>query len=353
MSDDVSQFDYDFDPALIATAPMAKRDQSRLLIVDRKTRQITHQHFASLADLLNPNDLLVVNNTRVFPARLFAKKATQTKAGGKIELLLLKEKTKWHWEALVKGSAKEGTILQLPGEAKARVISDLGEGRKEILFELSEEKDLYAYLEKWGEVPLPPYILKNRKDANPPHLDDHERYQTVYAKPIGSAAAPTAGLHFTKPLIARLKKKGIPMVSITLKIGIDTFRPIGVGRLSEHQMSGEFFEISEKTADAINHAKQSGGRVIAVGTSATRTLESAANAEGVVCAMKDTTQLFITPGYKFRCVDALITNFHPPRATALVLVSAFLGYNPVSLIYQEALQREYRLFSYGDAMLIL
>lgn len=347
---EMTQFDYTFDPALIAAAPIAKRDQSRLLVYDRKQDTITHQHFSSLIDLLNPNDLLVVNNTRVFPARLFAKKAI---GGGRIELLLLKEKSKWHWEALVKGSVERQTLLQLNGGGEACIIDDLGEGRKEIIFDLPDKEEIFSYLEKHGEVPIPPYILQRRKGEPLTIPNDDERYQTIYAKETGSAAAPTAGLHFTKSLMASLKKKGISIVPITLRIGIDTFRPIGVDSLSNHQMSGEFFEISKRTAAAIAKAKKIGGRVVAVGTSATRAMESATDSDGIVQAISATTRLFITPGYRFRSVDALITNFHPPRATALVLVSAFLGYNPLPRIYKEALSREYRLFSYGDAMIIL
>jgi S-adenosylmethionine:tRNA ribosyltransferase-isomerase len=351
-ADRIQQFDYAFDPALIAAAPAKRRGQSRLLVYDRKSETISHQKFSSLIDLLNPNDLLVVNNTRVFPARLFARKGSED--GGRIELLLLKERSLLVWEALVKGSVKAETALRLEGGGLARVIEDLGEGRKVIVFEIPGYKDIYAYLEQWGEVPLPPYILQRRKEeglCDP--KNDAARYQSVYAKPVGSAAAPTAGLHFTQGLIAALRKKGIPMATITLKIGLDTFQPIRADVLSQHQMSGEFFEISKRTAVAIEKTKRSGGRVIAVGTSATRTLESAADCSGIVPPMKATTSLFIKPGHPCHCVDGLITNFHPPRATGLVLVSAFLGYNATAQIYQKAVEARYRLFTYGDAMLIL
>jgi S-adenosylmethionine:tRNA ribosyltransferase-isomerase len=354
--DKMERFDYSFDKAQIAAAPVGRRDQSRLFVYHRKTGTRSHQLFSSLIDFLNPNDLLVVNNTRVFPARLFAKKRRNSAAsggGGRVELLLLKEKSPFCWEALVKGSVKEGTSLQLDGEGEARIVEDLGEGRKVISFTLPDPQNLYAYLEKWGEVPLPPYILQRRKEGGFSDQNDGRRYQTVYAKPIGSAAAPTAGLHFTKRLIAAIRKKGVCMATVTLRIGIDTFKPIGAERLTEHKMSGEFFEIPKKTAAAVQKTKASGGRVITVGTSATRAIESAADVNGTVLAMKGETELFIKPGYRFRSVDALITNFHPPRATGLVLVSAFLGYNALSQIYKEAVEERYRLFTYGDAMLIL
>jgi len=347
IEDQIQWFDYSFDKALIAAAPMKPRDQSRLLVYDRKTEAISHQHFSSILDLLRPNDLLIVNNTRVFPARLHAHKGS---SGGTVELLLLKEVSPQCWEAMVKGHITAETVLILNGGGHARLVKTLDGGIKVIAFELP---DLYAYLEKWGEVPLPPYILQRRKEEGLTDQIDTDTYQTVYAKPIGSSAAPTAGLHFTKRLIAALRQKGIAMSTVTLKIGLDTFKPIGADRLSHHKMGGEHFEVSKRTADAIVKAKALGGRVIAVGTSATRSIESATNAEGMVIPTKGETKLFISPGHTFRGIDALITNFHPPRATGLVLVSAFLGYNVASRLYQEALGKRYRLFSYGDAMLIL
>ncbi|MBI3358903.1 MAG: tRNA preQ1(34) S-adenosylmethionine ribosyltransferase-isomerase QueA [Nitrospirae bacterium] len=382
VEDQIERFDYSFDKSLIATAPMRPRDRSRLLVYDKKTENIGHLHFSSILDLLRPNDLLIVNNTRVFPARLFARKGL---GGGKIELLLLRETTPSamgakrpseqgeregeapqalpvegatrapviEWEALVKGHITIETVLTFNGGGEARLVKALDGGRKVIAFTLPNQFDIYTYLKKWGEVPLPPYILQRRKQEGLIEQNDDNSYQTVYAKPIGSAAAPTAGLHFTKRLIAALRKKGVTIATVTLNIGIDTFKPIGVDRLSHHKMSGELFEVSNRTANAIARAKASGGRIIAVGTSATRAIESAANAEGTVMPTKGETKLFISPGYTFRGVDGLITNFHPPRATGLVLVSAFLGYNAMSRLYREALEKRYRLFSYGDAMLIV
>ena len=360
--DRIERFDYTFDKSLIASAPITPRDGSRLLAYDRETETISHRHFSSILDLLRPNDLLIVNNTRVFPARLHARKGI---SGGKVELLLLQEAAQFagdghlYWEALVKGHITDETILTLSGGGEARLVKALDGGRKVLAIGLKDQSDLYAYLEKWGEVPLPPYILQRRREearllrSGLKDQTDTDSYQTVYAKPIGSAAAPTAGLHFTKRLIAALRKKGVVMAEVTLNIGMDTFKPIAADRLLDHKMSGETYEVSTKTANAIAKAKALGGRVIAVGTSATRSLESAANAEGTVMPMKAKTELFISPGYTFRAVDGLITNFHPPRATGLVLVSAFLGYNAASRLYQEALEKRYRLFSYGDAMLIL
>ncbi len=356
IEDSIERFDYSFDKTLIAAAPMKPRDASRLMVYDRKTETVSHRKFSSILDLLRPNDLLIVNNTRVFPARLHAHKKL---GGGKVELLLLREVAPLHWEAMVKGHITPETVLTLNGGGQARLSKILDGGgsasasRKVIAFELPDQSDLYTYLEKWGEVPIPPYILQRRKEEGLPDQRDDDSYQTVYAKPIGSSAAPTAGLHFTKRLIAALRKKGISMATVTLKIGLDTFKPISADRLSQHKMVGEIFEVSTRTANAIAKAKATGGRVIAVGTSATRSIESATNLEGMVIPTKAETQLFISPGYIFRSIDGLITNFHPPRASGLVLVSAFLGYNTMSRLYQEALEERYRLFSYGDAMLIL
>ncbi len=347
INDQIELFDYNFDKSLIAAEPMKPRDQSRMLVYDRKTETVLHQKFASLLDLLRPNDLLIVNNTRVFPARLHAHKSPNS---GKVELLLLREIAPSCWEAMVKGHITTETILTLNGGGQARLVKGLDGGRKVIAFEIA---DLYAYLEKWGEVPIPPYVLQRRKEESMTEQHDADTYQTVYAKPVGSSAAPTAGLHFTKRLIAALRKKGISMATVTLKIGLDTFKPIATDRISNHKMGGEFFEVSKRTANAIAKAKALGGRVVAVGTSATRSIESAANAEGVVMPMKAETKLFISPGYTFRAIDGLITNFHPPRASGLVLVSAFLGYDTMSCLYQQALEKRYRLFSYGDAMFIL
>jgi S-adenosylmethionine:tRNA ribosyltransferase-isomerase len=351
-----SFMEYTFDEALIATAPMPNRDQSRLLIYHRETRTILHQQFSSIIDFLTPNDLVVVNDTRVFWARLPARK----RSGGEVELLLLRPMSgsveggpKGHrWEALMKGRGLPGDLLALQGGGEAKLISELGQGRKEVALFLPEGTDFYAYLAKWGEVPVPPYILRRRIAEGVTEHRDAEQYQTVYAKAVGSAAAPTAGLHFTEQLMTDLVRKGVGIATITLHIGTDTFRPIEADRLSDHKMYGEWAIVSEETADAARKTRARNGKVVAVGTSVTRTLEFSAANDGAVSAMEGEVSLFITPGYRFRVVDTLVTNFHPPRSTGLVLVSAFGG-GGISALYQEALEKRYRLFSYGDAMLVL
>jgi S-adenosylmethionine:tRNA ribosyltransferase-isomerase len=361
-------FDYPFDEGLIAIAPLKRRTGSRLLIYDRKTGEIRHQRFSSIIDFLHPNDLLVINNTRVFPARLYAKKEKNSRGegGGEIELLLLRPDQgqptpPLHnglpcWEVMVKGHLPPSAVLTLNGGGRAYLIEDIGMGKKKMAFKLPEQQDIYTYLGKWGEVPLPPYILRQRAQsggANEYEQDDVNGYQTVYAKKIGSVAAPTAGLHFTKGLLAAIRRKGVSVATVTLHIGIDTFRPIQAETLTQHKMSGEWFEISEKTAYAFAETRQRGGRVFSVGTSATRAMESAWDGMENILPSSRETDLFITPGYRFHCVDALITNLHPPRSTGIVLVTAFAGYNAILPVYREAIERRYRFFTYGDAMLIL
>ncbi len=353
------QFDYRFDETLIATAPMKQRDQSRLLIYHRESDKIVHQQFSSLLEFLDPKDLLVINNTRVFPARLLAKKDS----GGAVELLLLRPikrggeekggQDTFFWETLVKGQITASTRLTLNGGGSARLVRDLGQGRKEIAVALPSGAALYPYLKLWGEVPLPPYILRRRKEEGFSDNDDVDRYQTVYAKRVGSAAAPTAGLHFTKRLMTAIQQKGVAIATVTLHIGTDTFRPMESDRLETHKMGGEWVYVPSATARAVLKTKALGGKVIAVGTSVTRALESAADENGTIAPIRNETALFITPGYRFRVVDALITNLHPPRSTGLVLVSAFAGCDVVSSLYREAMEKRYRFFSYGDAMLIL
>ncbi len=389
-------FDYPFDESLIAIAPLKRRTESRLLIYDRKTGEIRHQRFSSIIDFLYPNDLLVINDTRVFPARLYAKKGKNSRGegGGAIELLLLRpdqrqststspsleEEEKVNvsplqgggdgprhritspysglpcWEVMVKGHLSPSTVLTLNGGGRAYLVEDIGTGKKKMAFELPEQQNIYTYLEKWGEVPLPPYILRQRTQlgtTNGDEPNDIEGYQTVYAKKTGSVAAPTAGLHFTNALLSAIRKKGVSIATVTLHIGIDTFRPIQTEILTQHKMSGEWFEISKKMAYAFAETRQRGGRVFSVGTSATRAMESAWDGQGGLLPQTRETDLFITPGYQFRCMDALITNLHPPRSTGLVLVTAFAGYNAILPIYREAQERRYRFFTYGDAMLIL
>ena len=358
------RFDYPLDETLIATTPMRQRTQSRLLIYNRDTRKILHQRFSSIIDFLKTHDLLVVNDTRVFQARLRATKektGNGTEGGGAVELLLLRPDptgnpntaTPLCWEALVKGKGGASKVLTLQGGGQARLIDDMGEGRKKIALTLPDKEDIYSYLEKWGDVPLPPYIVRRRKTLMETAPDDARRYQTVYAKQTGSVAVPTAGLHFTRSLMAAIRKKGVSVASITLHIGTDTFRPIATETLFDHKMSGERVEIPEKTVYAFAETRKKGGRVFGVGTSVTRALESAADGKGGILPINRETDLFITPGYSFRCIDALITNLHPPRSTGLVLVTAFSDDNAVSVLYSEATEKRYRFFSYGDAMLIL
>jgi len=339
-------FDYVLDPGLIATAPTKERDQSRLLVYDRKTSRMTHDVFSSLASLLTASDLLVFNNTRVYPARLRA----QDGAGKPIEMLFLRPTRPGFWAALVRGKAR-GPLTLGPG-AVATPTGASGEGGVEVAVALPPAyPDLYAFLAEHGEVPLPPYILKKRRGEQAAF--DLERYQTVYAQMIGSAAAPTAGLHFTPGLLARLAEKGVRMANVTLHIGLDTFRPIRSEALEGHAMHREWFCVPEETASAIAEVRRIGGRVVAVGTTVVRALESSARATGQARTDAGETNLFITPGWSFRAVDALITNFHLPKSTLLVLVSALAGIAPMRAVYAEAMRQRYRFYSYGDAMMIV
>ncbi len=353
------QFDYVLDPERIATHPATVRDQARLLVYDRKTEKIEHGAFADLTDFLAPSDLLVLNDTRVFPARLHAQKPS----GGRVEILLLAPipevgETAPHWEVWVRGAASD--VLTFEGGVRGR-FSEEG-GRKRVRFELPEGLDFYDFIARWGETPLPPYILKKRaRQIDSTHVADStdaDRYQTVYARNSGSVAAPTAGLHFTEALLQRIREKGVQVTSITLHIGPDTFQPIRSETLDTHVMHRERFSIPAETADRVNALRAHNGdaprgRVVAVGTTVTRALESAVLTDGRLRAHEGETALFITPGYTFRAIDALITNFHLPRSTLLVLVSALAGCEAIQRVYQEAMQKRYRFYSFGDAMLIL
>ncbi|MFQ5781371.1 MAG: tRNA preQ1(34) S-adenosylmethionine ribosyltransferase-isomerase QueA, partial [Nitrospiria bacterium] len=325
----------------------------------RKSRRMEHRRFASLPEYLHPTDLLLFNDTRVFPARLYAKK----RSGNRIELLLLRPRRRQIdpeegmlsecWEVLARGKGVAPVDLLFDGKAEGRLIHDLGEGRRELVIHLPTNRyhDIYAFLEEWGEVPLPPYIIKRKGGETNP--SDRDRYQTVYAKRRGSAAAPTAGLHFTEKLIKAIREKGVPTAAITLHIGLDTFQPIRSEKIRDHKMHREWFQIPKSTADLINATRARGGRVLAVGTTVTRVLETASQPNGLIQAGKGETDLFITPGVRFKGTDALITNFHLPRSTLLVLVSAFAGDEAIRSVYREAIRRRYRFYSYGDAMLIL
>ena len=354
---DLSRFDYALEPSLIALEPGEERDGSRLLVYDRKRKTIAHRQFRALPEYLHPSDLLAINDTRVFPARLRGIKKT----GGKMELLLLRpisgstEKGRDpHWEVLLKGRGVPPLDLLLNGNVSGRILRNLEGGRKELVLHLSGSlfPNINIFMEKWGETPLPPYILKQRSGKSP-STRDPKRYQTVFAKHPGSAAAPTAGLHFSEGLLREIHSLGVQTATTTLHIGLDTFRPIASQSILDHKMHREWFQVSEATANRVNETRERKGKVVAVGTTVVRALESASRTDGRVQAAEGETALFITPGYRFRGIDALITNFHLPKSTLLVMVSAFAGHEAVKRIYEEAIQQQYRFYSYGDAMLIL
>lgn len=338
-----SDFFYDLPKELIAQTPIKKRDESRLMVVDRNSSDIKHKHFFDIIDYLNEGDCLVLNSSKVIPARLYGNKLD---TGGKVEFLLLENKGNNLWEVLVKPGkkAKVGTEFEFGnGKLKAKVIKILEDGNR--IVELKHDKEIYELLDEIGQMPLPHYITSELKDKN--------RYQTVYCKERGSAAAPTAGLHFTPELLNKIKEKGVNIAYLTLHVGLGTFRPVKVEDISEHKMHSEYFSISQETADLINSTKKNGKRVVAVGTTSCRTLESAADENGFFKACSGYTDIFISPGYKFKVLDALITNFHLPESTLIMLVSAFLGYEKTIKAYKTAVENKYRFYSLGDAMLIL
>lgn len=337
-----SDFDYYLPDELIAQHPAEERDLSRLMVLHRRNGRVEHRLFAHIVEYFNPGDVLVLNSTRVIPARLYGRKST----GAKVEVVLLTRKSRDEWEALVRPGKKlqPGTeIIFGHGELIGHVVDyAVGGGR---LIRFSYDGLFEEVLNKIGEIPLPPYIHQE--------LADKERYQTVYAKHAGSAAAPTAGLHFTDRLLGKIEEKGVVLAYLLLHVGLGTFRPVKVSDLTQHRMHEEYFSISSDTAAKINAARAKGRRVIAVGTTTVRALESAADELGNVKAASGWTDIFIYPGYKFKTVDALITNFHLPRSTLLMLVSAFAGRERVLEAYREAVKLRYRFFSFGDAMLIL
>ena len=336
-----SDFYYDLPEELIAQTPAEPRDSSRLLVYDRATDKVEHKVFRDLDDYLKKGDLLVVNTTKVYPARLFA----YTEHGGKVEILLLKRINLTDWECLVKPGKKcrEGTILVINEELSAEIVSKTEDGGRIISFRFDGVFE--DILSRVGEMPLPPYIHEKLKDK--------DRYQTVYCKQEGSAAAPTAGLHFTLRLIDELKRKGVEFAEVNLHVGLGTFRPVKVENAEEHKMHVEYCEISEENAKKINEAKAEGRRVIAVGTTSVRTLESFASADGKVKAGSMDTDIFIYPPYTFKCVDAMITNFHLPESTLVMLVGAFVGKDKILELYNLAVKEKYRFFSFGDACLFL
>lgn len=338
----VSDFYFKLPERLIAQEPLEKRDNSRLLVLDKKTGKIEHKHFKDVLNYLEEGDCLVLNNSRVIPARLFGiKKET----GAKIEFVLLKRVDKDKWETLVKPGkkAKPGTEFVFGnGELTCKVLETTEIGGR--IIEFQYEGIFEEVLDKLGQMPLPPYITKQ--------LEDKERYQTVYSKVNGSAAAPTAGLHFTKEFLEEIKSKGIKIAYVTLHVGLGTFRPVKVEDINDHIMHSEFYKLDEKNADIINEAKKLGKRIITVGTTSTRTLETIGDENGLVKAQSGWTDIFIYPGYEFKVVDNLITNFHLPESTLIMLVSTLAGEENTLNAYKEAVEEEYRFFSFGDAMFI-
>ena len=335
-------FDFELPEELIAQTPIKNRDQSRMLVLDKKTGEIEHKHFNNILDYLNENDVLVLNDTKVMPARLYGQKE---ETNALIEVLLLKEKTNNTWECLVKPAkrVKIGTVVNFgDGILKAKCIEIKDEGIR--VFKLMYDGILYEILDKLGEMPLPPYIHEKLKDK--------DRYQTVYAKNIGSAAAPTAGLHFTKELLEKVKEKGITVLYITLHVGLGTFRPVNVEDVTKHKMHSEFYMMSKETAEILNKAKKNNQRIISVGTTTTRTLETIMSLYDEFRECSGWTSIFIYPGYEFKAIDSLITNFHLPKSTLLMLVSALAGKDKIMKAYHEAVKEKYRFFSFGDSMFI-
>ena len=338
-----SDFYFDLPQELIAQDPLEDRSASRLLVLHRENGAVEHHTFKEITQFLRPGDCLVLNNTKVLPARLLG---TKEDTGAAIEVLLLKRREKDVWETLVKPGkkARPGTRLTFgDGSLRAEVLEVVEEGNRLIRF--FYEGIFEEVLDRLGEMPLPPYITHKLQDKN--------RYQTVYARYEGSAAAPTAGLHFTEALLEQIKEMGVEIAFVTLHVGLGTFRPVKVEDLSEHHMHSEYYEVTKETAEMINRTKEKGGRVICVGTTSCRTIESAAGEDGRVIAGCGNTEIFIYPGYRFKVLDCLITNFHLPESTLVMLVSALAGRENVLAAYQEAIEEKYRFFSFGDAMLII
>lgn len=339
-----SDFFYELPPELIAQDPLEDRSSSRLLCLDRATGALQHEYFHDLPGHLCAGDCLVLNNTKVIPARLYG---TKTDTGASVEILLLKRKEADIWETLVRPGKKCRTGARLEfgdeGLLQGEILEVLEDGNRLIRFQY--DGIFEEVLDRLGEMPLPPYITHK--------LKDRDRYQTVYAKQEGSAAAPTAGLHFTKELLQEIENRGVRIVPVTLHVGLGTFRPVKVDDVEAHHMHSEYYEITQEAADAVNETRQNGGRVICVGTTSCRTLESAADEEGRLRPGSGWTDIFIYPGYRFKLMDGLITNFHLPESTLLMLVSAFAGKEHIFRAYEEAIRERYRFFSFGDAMLIV
>ena len=343
---------YELPKSLIAQTPCEQRDGCRLLVLDRKTGSVTHKHFYDVVDYLNEGDVLVINDSRVIPARIFGVKVRGQDDGNapsSVECLLLRQRELDTWECIVRPGkrVKTGAVIDFSGVMTGTVLSVEEDGNRIIRFDYdrSDGQTVYSVLERIGRMPLPPYITET--------LDDDSKYQTVYANELGSAAAPTAGLHFTNELLKKIEDKGIDVVRVMLHVGLGTFRPVKVENIEEHRMHSEFFTVTEDAAARINAARKRGGRIVAVGTTSARTLESASDGDGTVTAQSRDTDIFIYPPYRFKAVDALITNFHLPESTLLMLISAFSDRDTIMRAYAEAVKLGYRFFSFGDAMLIL
>lgn len=336
-----SDFNYELPERLIAQHPLEKRDNSRLMILNKNNGEIEHKHFYDLIDELNENDCLVLNDTRVLPARIFGVKYD---TGAVVEFLLLKQISDNSWECISKPGKKsrEGSRFDFSGKMTGEVIEVLENGNR--IIEFDYENNFFETLDQIGQMPIPPYIKETLKDK--------ERYQTVYSKNLGSAAAPTAGLHFTNEILDKIKQKGVKIAFVTLHVGLGTFRPVKAENIEEHIMHSEYYSVPQETAEIINATKQGGGRIIAVGTTSCRTLETVADENGKIDACEGNSDIFIYPGYKFKCIDALITNFHLPESTLIMLVSALAGRENVLNAYKTAVAQEYRFFSFGDSMFI-
>lgn len=351
----LSDFDYKISKDLIAQSPLTRRDESRLLVLYRNSGKIEHRRFYQLVEYLRKGDLLVLNDTRVFPARLIGRR----KSGGRVEILLLKEIAPSKWKAIIKAGSrlKSGDIVEFEGAILIGMVLDYLSNGEYIMSFVSRtspfetKEDFWECLNRFGEMPLPPYIKRNRSN-DLDKIADRERYQTVFAKERGAIAAPTAGLHFTKELLDEIRDIGVEVVSLTLHVGIGTFRPIKVEDIRNHVMEAEYFEVNEMTANRINRAKREARRIIAVGTTTCRVLETIAN-KGPIRPRSGWTDLFIFPPYKFKIVDVLITNFHQPRSTMLLMVSAFAGREQILNAYGVAREERYRFYSYGDSMVII
>lgn len=353
----LSEFDYELPEELIAQKPCEKRENSKMMVLKRKEHQILHKNFFDIVDLLDENCVLILNDTKVMPARLYGYKDT----GAKIEVFLLKQRTdknadssnnNYPWEVLIRPSkrVRPGTVIKISEELSAEVLMPLPDDGKWMV-KMIYEGDIFEILHRVGNIPLPPYIERKMADEDLKKLD-FERYQTVYAREEGSVAAPTAGLHFTKDILKKLEEKGVQIGYVTLNVGIGTFRPVKCDNILDHHMDSETFEITQKTAELINRAKTEGKKIVAVGTTTVRTLETAYKLFGEIKACKSASELFIYPPYEFKVVDSLITNFHLPKSTLLMLVSALATKDFIFEAYEEAIKNKYRFYSYGDCMFI-